>query len=132
MTTTAVRPRPGAVGPGVPGAAGSRAMADLEAACAELVRRGRRARLVVSDLCGEPEARLVVRSPFAAREVELLGPCATVRLTGQWYAVRVGEQDRTIWRGPARPCPLATLVDFVETLLCRSERLAAARYQPMG
>ena len=87
---------------------------------------------VSTEVCaGERDVRLVVcrDHPFVRAEL-LCGedpdgpPC--------WSAVLVGRTDRCVWRGPARGCPAAVVVRFVDDLLRLDPESLSRRYERVG
>lgn len=103
----------------------------LEVIRAELQRRGWDARAVRFTVVGDVDVRLDVERPgFPA--VELLGACGSLSCGDRWHAVRVTQEDRVVWCGPARGCPQAELIAFVEELVLHDEAQLAGRYTRLG
>ena len=94
--------------------------------------RGLRARLAVSECCGERDLRICVQRRLLGPAVELLCCTAGDPDPVQWHAVRLAGGERTVWRGPACGDELEDVVAFVEDLLVLDETALAARYVPLG
>jgi len=99
---------------------------------AGLRARGLDARLAASECCGEPDLRICVRRDQLGPSIELLCCTAGDPRPPQWDAVRLTDDERTVWRGPACDDELEDVVAFVEDLLVLDEDSLAERYRRLG
>jgi hypothetical protein len=93
---------------------------------------GLRARLAMSECCGERDIRICVHRRLLGPAVELLCCTAEDPQPAQWHAVRLTGDQRTVWRGPACDGELDAAVAFVEDLLVLDEAALADRYLRLG
>jgi hypothetical protein len=103
----------------------------LQAIADELHRRGWDARVVRRTVVGELDIRLrVTRAGTPA--AELLDAWENRTCGDRWQAVLIAPHSRVVWCGPARPCPLAELVSFVEDLLRLDRSELSGRWTALG
>jgi hypothetical protein len=78
---------------------------------------------------GDTDVRLLAVPTGSDTTVELLCPCPEgPDDAGPWAAVRVRDDERTVWCGPDRGCPAETLVRFIDDLVRRADGELAERY----
>lgn len=115
------------------GPRGRRAMRKATAACHQLRRHGWASSLTGFRVMGDTDVRLLAVSPGSAASVEVLCPCPDEPDdAGPWAAVRIREEERTVWRGPDRSCTVEALVRFVDDLARRPDAELAQRYESCG
>ena len=115
------------------GPRGRRAIDIAATACRLLRRRGWTTSMAGFRVIGDTDVRLLAGSPASTVSVEVLCPCPdSPDDAGPWAAVRIREDDRTVWRGPDRDCTVETLVRFVDDLVRSPDAELAQRYQFCG
>jgi len=96
--------------------------------CQTLRDRGLLADVRVLFVCGAPDARVVACRQAGDVTVEVLASLAGDRPDDHWHAVRVSGVERSVWRGPHRGAPTASVTGFVESLLAdAADRLPYSR-----
>lgn len=98
--------------------------------CRDLHRDGRSALVVLYSNCGDVDARIQV-SAGNGPVVELLWPCPGLPDADRWHAVRIEQDQRSIWCGPPKGCGCRHLVEFVEDVLVNPPDKLTRRYRAL-
>lgn len=115
------------------GPRGRRALRTATVACRLLRRQGWTTSLAGFQVVGDTDVRLLAVPSRSDTTVELLCPCPEgPDDAGPWAAVRIRDDERTVWCGPDRDCTAETLVRFIDDLARRSHPELAERYRLCG